>query len=147
MWICRDVLQYNGVSAAVREGSRSSARRWRSLAALASTAQAYTFGQPAVSATGPEVRVFDWSVQKCTNDDIPDQPTRAFRDSNGQVVMINSHHTVRRYLGGSLATVAKVCGGIMFSGVKRDPALYDDREWLASTVHPGRCHGPRPDPR
>ena len=26
----------------------------------------------------------------------------------------------------------------MFSGVKRDPALYDDREWLASTYTQGR---------
>ena len=108
------------------------------LAAIASTAQAYTFGEPAVRAVGPEVRVFDWSTQKCADDDIPDQPTRAFRDSNGNVVMINSHYTVRRYLGATLATVSKVCGGIMFSGENRNPALYDDREWLASTyTHDG----------
>ena len=50
-------------------------------------------------ATGPEVTVFDWTTQKCASDDIPDQPTRAFRDSTGQVVLINSHHTVRRYTG------------------------------------------------
>ena len=105
---------------------------------IAPKAQAYTFGEPAVRAGGPEVRVFDWSAQKCTNDDIPDQPTRAFRDSSGQVVMINSHYTVRPFLGASLATVARVCSGIMFSGVNRNPALYDDREWLASTyTHDG----------
>ena len=63
------------------------------------TAGAYTFGEPGVRAIGPEVTLFDWTTQKCNNDDIPDQPTRAFRDVNGQVVVVNSHHTARRWAG------------------------------------------------
>src|SRR6185503_6308118 len=68
-------------------------------------ARAYTFGQPSVRATGPEVLQFDYTAQQCASDDIPDQPTRAFRDVTGQVVLVNSHHTTRRWAGPSLAGV------------------------------------------
>jgi hypothetical protein len=99
----------------------------------ASAASAYTFGEPAVRATGPEVTVFDWTTQKCASDDIPDQPSRAFRDASGQVSLINSHHTVRRYTGVSLDTVVHKCNILMGSGKSSDPSKYDNREWLAST--------------
>ena len=77
---------------------------------------AYTFGEPGVRAIGPEVTLFDWTTQKCNNDDIPDQPTRAFRDVNGQVVVVNSHHTTRRWAGSSLAGVTHSCSIMMGSG-------------------------------
>ena len=99
----------------------------------APAAQAYTFGEPGVSATGPEVRVYDWTTQKCNNDDIPDQATRAFRDLNNQVVLVNSHHTTRRYQGPTLATVTHNCSVMMGSGKNADPSMFDDREWLATT--------------
>ena len=66
----------------------------------------YDFNEPYATATAPEVRVFDWSTNKCGDDDIPDQPARAFRDSSGQVSLIDSHHTVRRALGSTLGTVS-----------------------------------------
>jgi hypothetical protein len=94
---------------------------------------AYTFGEPGVRAIGPEVTLFDWTTQKCNNDDIPDQPTRAFRDVNGQVVVVNSHHTTRRWAGSSLAGVTHSCSIMMGSGKNADPSKYDDREWLGST--------------
>jgi hypothetical protein len=106
------------------------------LAALvaAPAAHGYTFGAPAVSALGPEVTVFDYSAAaRCSTDDIPDQPARAFRNAAGEVVLIDTHHVVRRFVGTSLASVTRQCPTIMSSGVKRDPAMYDDREWLAAT--------------
>jgi hypothetical protein len=107
--------------------------------ATAPAAHGYTFGAPAVRALGPEVTVFDYSTSdRCATDDIPDQPARAFRNAAGEVVLIDTHHAVRRFVGNSLATVTRRCPTIMTSGVKRDPALYDDREWLASTyTHDG----------
>jgi hypothetical protein len=102
--------------------------------AAAPAAHGYTFGAPAVRAVGPEVTVFDYSTSdRCNTDDIPDQPARAFRNAAGQVVLIDTHHAVRRFVGTSLATVTRQCPTIMTSGVQRDPALYDDREWLATT--------------
>jgi hypothetical protein len=102
----------------------------------APAASAYTFGEPAVHATGPEVAVFDWTTQKCSSDDIPDQPTRAFRDSTGQVVLINSHHTVRRYTGPTLDSVVHRCPILIGSGKSSDPSRYDNREWLATMYTP-----------
>ena len=104
---------------------------------VAPAAHAYTFGAPAVGATGPAVTAFDWSTSdSCNDDDIPDQPARAFRNAAGDVVLIDTHHVVRRFVGSSLASVERDCAVIMSSGTKRDPALYDDREWLASTYTP-----------
>ena len=114
------------------------ARSWPILAAAAAllvcapAAQSYTFGEPAVRSTGPEAAVFDWSVNKCSNDDIPDQPTRAFRDATGQVNLINSHHTVRRKTGPALDSVVHRCSIVMGSGKSSDPSRYDNREWLAT---------------
>src|SRR5688500_5225135 len=102
----------------------------------APAASAYTFGEPAVRGTGPEVAVFDWTTQKCASDDIPDQPTRAFRDSTGQVVLINSHHTVRRKTGPALDSVVHRCSILIGSGKSSDPSTYDNREWLATTYTP-----------
>jgi len=129
-------MRFNAVGARKRLAARRAGIACALVAglAMAPAAHAYTFGEPGVRATGPEVRVFDYSTQRCHGDDIPDQPTRAFRNAAGNVILINTHHHVRRYVGGSLATVAKPCPGtIMLSGVSRDPSLYDDREWLAST--------------
>ena len=92
-----------------------------SLLLASPTAGAYTFGEPGVSAIGPEVTLFDWTTQKCNNDDIPDQPTRAFRDVNGQVVVVNSHHTTRRWVGSSLAGVVHTCSIMMGSGQEQRP--------------------------
>jgi hypothetical protein len=103
------------------------------LITAATAAHAYTFGEPGVRATGPEVVQFDYTTQKCSSDDIPDQATRAFRDVNGQVVLINSHHTTRRYQGASLATVTHNCSIMMGSGKNGDPSMFDDREWLGTT--------------
>jgi hypothetical protein len=79
------------------------------------------------------VTVYDWTTQRCDTDDIPDQPSRAFRNSAGEVVFINAHHTTRRWAGSSLATIAHSCSILMGSGKSSDPSKYDNREWLATT--------------
>jgi hypothetical protein len=99
----------------------------------APAAQAYTFGEPGVRQTGAEVRVFDWTTQKCEDNDFPDQAAKAFRDAAGQVVLIDTHFTVRRYTGSSLASVAHSCPVLMRSHNSADPSLFNDKEWLGST--------------
>src|SRR5688500_1405814 len=102
----------------------------------APAARASTLRRPAARATGPEATVFDWTALKCASDDIPDQPTRAFRDSTGQVVLISSHHTVRRKTGPTLDSVVHRCSILIGSGKSSDPSTYDNREWLATTYTP-----------
>ena len=118
---------------ALRSGALTIACAAAALAMAAPAAHAYTFGTPAVGAAGPETTAFDWSADKCNDNDIPDQPSRAYRDASGKVVLINSHFTVRRKVGDTLATVTQVCSPIaMSSGNNADPSRYDDKEWVAS---------------
>jgi hypothetical protein len=107
---------------------------------------------------GPETVVFDWSSDACQPYDIPDLPVRAFRRAEGLVEMINPHFTSYRFVGDNLASLHHLCQPLMRSDRRRDPAVFDDAEWLASpytldgrTVyslvheeyhgheHPGRC--------
>ena len=60
------------------------------------------------------------------------EPLIAFRDSTGQVVFIDSHHTVKRYVGPALDSLVHKCTTVMGSGKNADPAMYDNREWLAT---------------
>jgi len=81
---------------------------------------------------GPEEVVFDWTTQKCAQDDIPDSPARAFRDINGNVQLIASHYTNRRFVGSSLNTINNTCPIIMSSSLNSDPAQYNDHEWITA---------------
>ena len=120
---------------------------WRSagglvlvLAALllpASAASAYEFGEPDVRQVGPESVPFDWSANKCTNDDIPDQPARAFREANGTINLVDTHHTGWRNTTSNLVTLNHRCSPLMMtSGNNGDPSKYDDKEWIGSTWTP-----------
>jgi hypothetical protein len=100
---------------------------------LAQQAFAYRFGEPAVRAIGPPETVFDWSTTACEQNDIPDNPARAFRDAAGNVQLIASHAVVRRAVGPDLNSVQHECPVVMNSHGNQDPAAYDDREWLSST--------------
>jgi hypothetical protein len=95
-------------------------------------ALAYRFGEPGVRALGPSEVVFDWSTTACEQNDIPDNPARAFRDASGRVQLIASHAVVRREVGPDLGSVQHGCPIIMNSHSNRDPAAYNDKEWLSS---------------
>jgi hypothetical protein len=92
----------------------------------------YDFNEPYATATSSPVMVFDWSTEKCFNEDIPDQPARAFRDSSGQVTLIDTGSFARRKLGSSLGNVKHVCPTIFSSTASPDPSTWDNGEWLAS---------------
>jgi hypothetical protein len=103
-----------------------------SVVATPTAARAYVFGEPSVSATGPEKVEFDHSSASCDENDIPDISARAFRDSLGRVQLIASHANTRRMLGPDLDHLTHDCKVVMGSSVNSDPSAYNDREWLAS---------------
>lgn len=117
-----------------------------------------TQGQGQVRIVGPEEIVFDWTTQRCENEDIPDLAARAFRDITGTVQLLASHSRTRRMTGATLDTVVRDCTPVMASHGNADPAMYDDQEWLAApytedgatvhalvhneyqgNTHPGQC--------
>ena len=59
------------------------------------------FNTSVASQTGPEVFVYDWSVNKCEDNDITDEPARAFRDNTGTIQLMNTHHVNRRWIANS----------------------------------------------
>ena len=100
----------------------------------ASPAAAFVFNEPTVRQIAPETVPFDWSAQKCTNDDIPDQPARAFREANGTINFVDSHHTVWRSTTTNLTTLSHRCSPVMMNSHNNtDPAMYDDKEWIGAT--------------
>lgn len=90
----------------------------------------YDFNEPYASATAPEVKVFDWSADRCVDDDIPDQPARAFRSASGQVTLLATHSTPRRATGSTLGGLTHQCTPIFGSGISPDPSTWDNGEVL-----------------
>jgi hypothetical protein len=102
----------------------------------AGAAQAYTFNEPFVRQTGPEAMVFDWTTQRCEDNDITDEPAHAFRDDAGNVNLISTHFVNRRFLGPNLDNLSHPCTKLFNSGGNSNPATYDNREWLSSPWTP-----------
>ena len=111
-----------------------------------------------VEVAGPPETVFDWSTSACEEIDIPDAPARAFRDAQGNVQLIASHHVNRRLTGPSLDQLRHPCGIVMASDLDADPSQFNDHEWIVAPYtpdgrallalvhneyqgdkHPGRC--------
>ncbi len=76
--------------------------------------------------------VFDWSVDRVEDTDIPDTPARAFVDSDGNVQLIASHYTNRRMVGNNLSTVSRKPEVILISDEDSSPENYNSREWIHS---------------
>jgi hypothetical protein len=87
---------------------------------------------PQLVVVGPTETIFDWSVDRCDDEDIPDLGARAFRGVDGMVTLIASHHQVRRFVGARLDDVVRDCTVIMASQLRDDPSAYADRSWLAA---------------
>ena len=85
---------------------------------------------------GQPETVFQWSTQRCEDLDIPDLPTRAFRDASGNVQLISAHFRNRRFVGPDFEHLAHPCSLILTSSGNADPAAFDDNEWIAGTYSP-----------
>jgi hypothetical protein len=107
---------------------------WAAFLLPAAPAVAFVFNEPTVRQIAPETVPFDWSAHKCTNDDIPDQPARAFREANGTITLVDTHHTAWRNTTTNLTTLTHRCSPVMMNSHNNpDPSMYDDKEWIGAT--------------
>lgn len=91
------------------------------------------FPNPVAIVMGEAEVVFDWNNDNCEAENLPDLPTRAFRDADGQVNMILSHYVNYRAVGPDLNNLTMDCNKVMGSSKNADPALFSDNEWIGST--------------
>jgi hypothetical protein len=101
---------------------------------LADKGLAYTFGPNVTSLRNEEV-VFDWTNDRCEDDDIPDMAARAFRDFTGRTQLLATHFVNHRYRwydlnGMNFATHS--CTTLIASYHNPDPSAYNDLQWLGS---------------
>jgi hypothetical protein len=77
--------------------------------------------------------VFNWDEDRCEEEDIPDLNARAFIDDQGNVQLLASHYTARRFIGDNLNQLTHPCD-IVFTSDK-DPTIrnYNDYEWIGAT--------------
>ena len=105
----------------------------------------------------PEI-VFDAKRDQCDGDDVADTNARAFRDAEGQIVILTLHTLNRALRGPDFDRLKIVCPSPLPSRRDADPARYDDASWITATwtddgrrvqalihhefqanTHPGRC--------
>ncbi|WP_156684149.1 hypothetical protein [Pseudomonas sp. Leaf127] len=79
-----------------------------------------------------EETVFDWSQDKCSDENIPDSPARAFKSADGQVYLYATHYVNVPLVGASLKKVKPVCSNIFTASMDPDPERYNARIWLQS---------------
>ncbi|HEU0303354.1 MAG TPA: hypothetical protein VFR32_02110 [Gaiellaceae bacterium] len=83
-----------------------------------------------IAVTGEPEVVFDWTTDRCDEVDIPDAPARVFRDSQGRLQLIASHHMARRMIGTDLDDMARDCRVVLPSHRNPRPQAFDDNEFL-----------------
>ena len=98
----------------------------------------FVFNQPTVQQVGPEVMVYDWSTQKCEDNDITDEPARAFRDDTGKIQLMNTHHVNYRWIASTTldSTYTHPCTKTMSSSNNCTASNFNHKEWLASPWTP-----------
>jgi hypothetical protein len=77
--------------------------------------------------------VFRYQTDACEAEDIPDAPTRAFRDSTGTVNLLSTNSRNRRLRGPNLLALHPDCTVIFEGSGDPRPEHFDDRLWVAST--------------
>ncbi|WP_187428013.1 hypothetical protein ROLI_001220 [Roseobacter fucihabitans] len=100
---------------------------WLTCFCLASLSTAQTLDPDPL---GP---LFDWQSQRCERWDIVDTPARAWRDDRGLVHLLAGAETSRASVGETLSlSMPRDCAPRLTSARNPDPALRDDRRWIAS---------------
>ena len=102
---------------------------------VAATASAST-NRPILLPAGPEEVVFNPKTDACDGYDVPDVPTRAYRDAEGNVRMFTLHFENRALIGKSITALKIDCRIVFRGGWNADPAAFDDKSWIAATWTP-----------
>jgi len=99
-------------------------------------AQVHYPGQ--VDITGSEEIVFDYTIEACDTEDIPDGPAQAFRDIDGKIQLIASHKIAYRMIGDDFNSLVRDCdnGPVFTSHEKTTAGSYNNQEWLAGVYTP-----------
>jgi hypothetical protein len=83
-----------------------------------------------ITTSGPEEIVFNWRRDQCRPEDFPDSPARAFRASDGSVVLYAAHFYNYFLSGPSLSKVSPRCKSAFMAPM--DPVFdhFNARTWL-----------------
>jgi hypothetical protein len=87
---------------------------------------------PSIKITGDKEWVYQWSKDRCNEDELPDLPARAIRNADGMVELYISSTTNYRMIGADLDSLKNDCIPVLVSDKDRDPAHYSHSEWLAA---------------
>lgn len=88
---------------------------------------------PSVKVVGEPEVVYKWDTHRCADNMLPDLPTRVFRDADGMINLIISSTTNYRLIGSDFDSLTPDCSPIMISDNDRNPANYDNFEWMGAT--------------
>lgn len=105
--------------------------------------------------------VYDYAVEKCHSNTIPDSPARALRRADGSIALIGGHLTNWFMEGASFDSVKPNCAISSRAAESPNPADFDDRYWIQALLpvdgnrvlalgsqefmgkrHAGVCQGP-----
>ena len=89
--------------------------------------------RPSVEIVGEEEVMFDWTTDRCADDEHPDLPVRAFRDANDMIQMSIASPVNYRLIGTDLESLESDCEPVFESANDRDPSHYNTWTWLAAT--------------
>src|SRR3989344_7049348 len=97
-------------------------------------------GNPQIQVIGPPEVVYDYTSQKCSDDDHPDNPPRAFIDANQQVNLVfgNSIVYYPATLGNSLnGPLQRLCSYpttlSRYIDKAAQPSQFENRLWIVNT--------------
>lgn len=89
-----------------------------------------------IEVAGEERVLIDHDRDACEAWDIPDTPTRAYRDAGGLIHLFQTHHRNRASIGPSFDALRHRCEVVFEGDEKGDPASFDNQSWIAATHTP-----------
>ena len=86
-----------------------------------------------VAVIGEPEAVYVWDTDRCDDRMVPDLPTRAIRSSTGMIQLTIPSETNFRLVGPDFVSLEPDCDPLFFSDKDRDPANFNNSEWLGAT--------------